>query len=218
MSHSIKLFRGILKPDKEFESFQEINQFKGLIPRWIIISILSGIIGTITILTALNRLVPEFEGFFSNKMTFILGSFYVVIVFIIYLFLPLAANLAVSLICWPFLLDAGFKKIFVINSYVSLIYLIGSFFNLAVFLLLHTNNLLSVFGLGIIGRQLTDNRLFFLLLNSITIFFIWGLIIQTRAFFRTSQKRKSYMITAIIITSLMYILIGMLEGTATLTP
>ncbi|MFC7392321.1 hypothetical protein [Scopulibacillus cellulosilyticus] len=216
MNHSVKLFKGIFRPDEEFRDFQETNKMRGLIWRWIVISILSGIVGTITIFITLDQMIPVNEILLSNKAVYLLGMFYFFIIFILWAVIPVITNLIISLVCWPFFLDIGFKQIFTINSYAALINLIGGFLNLSIIANLHTYQLLSPFGFGIIGKQFTNNQYIIAAMNAVTIFVIWGLVVQIKALFRASQKRKRYIIGVMIIVNIIYILLSFLAGAAML--
>ncbi|WP_257349233.1 hypothetical protein [Pseudalkalibacillus decolorationis] len=210
MEHQVQVWKGIFKPKETVHTLRESTNLHGYRIRMLILLLSSTIVfGFLFYISAAEWLnMPEATEMKLSKEQQQAASILIGVcgalsgLIIPFLFIGLAA-----LSSWTFFRDIGYKKLFVLNTYLYVIVLVGLTANLPFMLKFGSTEMLSPFGLGPWVSLLTDNVFLYSLSGWITLFFIWHLYASTRLLQVASLKSNRYVRTVTILLHFGFIVI-----------
>ncbi len=112
-----------------------------------------------------------------------------------------------TLAFWGFFRDIGFKRLYVLQTYLFVIILIGIAANLPYMFAFGSTEMLSPFGIGPWVKAITDHVFLTTLSGWITVFFVWHLYATVKLLIESSLKSKRYILTVTIGLHGLFILI-----------
>lgn len=202
MNHTVRLFDGIFKPGREFAKLAVSRKTKGLKWRFVLMMLVNSIC-TMFFYHANTNGEKAFLGFhvsghFAGRM---------IAAFIGGLFEPFFFVLVLAFIYWMFFSDSGFRKIFVIQTYVYVIILINSIVTVLFMLAAHTIAGVSPLSLGMLFSAGRPGSLLREISNNLSIFTVWIAVVQIIAFRKISTKSLSYIIAVVIILNIIGLIV-----------
>jgi hypothetical protein len=181
MSFHVRLWKGIFQPYK-FYQLREAEDVVGFFWRFIALFMFSGLLSGFSVYTGLDtetftRLLGKetTETIETMKFLFGIGSVLHGIIS------PMIVLYVSSLVLWFFLKEIEFHKIMTIQLYVIFIKMIENTLWIIFRLITGADTLSSPFGLGVLAQLATDQPFVLHLMNSMTIFGIWAIVIQILA-------------------------------------
>ncbi|MCF6136774.1 hypothetical protein [Pseudalkalibacillus berkeleyi] len=201
MEHRVQVWRGLFKPEETIHTLRESKSIHGYRWRLLILLLCSSIIFGITfyIQSAEWLLLPEAvkldltndQKFAASILIGIGGGLSGII-------LPFLMIGSSALLLWGFFRDIGFKRLFVMNTYLFVIILIGLAANLPFMYAFGSTEMLSPYGIGPWVKALTDHVFLTTMSGWITIFFIWHMYSTIRLLMEASLKSKRYILCVTI--------------------
>jgi hypothetical protein len=181
MSFHVRLWRGIFQPYK-FYQLREAEDVVGFFWRFIALFMFSGLLSGFSVYSGLDtemftRLIGKetTETIETMKFLFGIGSVLQGVIS------PMIVIYVSSLVLWFFLKEIEFHKIMTIQLYVIFINIIEKTLLIVFRLITGADTLSSPFGMGVLAQLATDQPLILHIMNSITIFGIWAIVIQILA-------------------------------------
>ncbi|HET7580101.1 MAG TPA: YIP1 family protein [Bacillales bacterium] len=211
--HRIRILRGLTRPYEEFKGIKEADQIKGSGWRLVVLSILSAIFaGLFFYIVQALGLEPEVNQSFTinssqmSESNVPLGKNIVLVGGIFGgLVGPVITMVVGALIFLIFFSDIGFMKLFAIELYLQFIGLINTIVGLILIFVFQTYSK-SFLNLGAITELFTENIFINTFFSGITIFLIWKLYVQIRAYRHASEKSSSYVVWTPILLNLLLLL------------
>jgi hypothetical protein len=201
MNYVANPVKGIFNITNEFTLLGQSEEIKGLTKKVIFISLLNAV------LTALiTYFSPDLESQLAQSDVELVGNMKVFVALgaaFFGLILPIITISIYSVLTWILFTDVGFQKIFLVHFYsylITIVYLISQLFFFFFFNIDPTNSPLS---LGIIGESLTNNSYIQSILSSLSIFWVWGIVLQVISLSILSAKSKQYIVISVILLNLL---------------
>lgn len=201
MEHHVQVWRGLFKPEKTLHTLRESNSIHGYRLRLLILLLCSSIIfgfffyicsgEWLQMPEAVEMGLSSDQKFAASIMIGIGGA----LSGLVLPFLLIGSN---TLIFWAFFRDIGFKRLYVLQTYLFVIVLIGIAANIPYMFAFGSTEMLSPFGIGPWMKAITDNVFLTSFSGWITIFFIWHLFATVKLLMESSLKTKRYIITVSI--------------------
>ncbi|HET7581059.1 MAG TPA: YIP1 family protein [Bacillales bacterium] len=213
--HHVRLLKGIIKPSEEFAGMREADRIEGLGWRVVVLSIFSGIFAglTVYILQALG-LADEINKQFqmsgtqaaemneqvSRAFTLVTGIFGGLVG-------PVITMAVAALIFLIFFSDIGYKKLFAIELYLQFIGLIHAVVAMILIFVFQSYSD-SFLNLGAITQLFTENLFINSFFGGISIYLIWKVYVQIKAYCHSSKKSMSYIAWTLVILNIVFLLIA----------
>lgn len=201
MEHHVRLWHGLTRPKETVHTLRESENIEGYRFRLLILLLVSSIVfGLLFYISAAEWLdMPEARAMDLTDGQRLAASFLIGVGGgVLGLILPFVLIGSAALSSWTFFRDLGFKKLFVLNTYLFVIVLVGLAANIPFMLKFGSTEMLSPYGFGPWVKLLTDNVFLFSLAGWVTLFFIWHLIASTRLLQVASLKSNRYVYTVTI--------------------
>ncbi|WMT19825.1 YIP1 family protein [Parageobacillus toebii] len=200
----VRLWHGILHPSAAFMELQQAETVRGFFRRLVILALCNALLSGLGVymgldterFTALIGKMPD--GFIETaKLLFAAGAIGHGLI------APMIVMYITSLLIWLILRGkVSFEKIMTIELYAMFIYVIEHALFLLFRLITGANVFSSPFGLGIIAQLAFDHLFLIYFFQSITIFSIWGLAVQTIGLTICSSMSKWSVLTIVAIVYL----------------
>lgn len=211
VTHTVNLFKGILKPKEEFAKYREADNVNGIGWRIVVLSVISGLLGyalayvASDVLGITSSLQQSFQSAGLQMSEETISTFTSVIGAITGFVTPIISMLFDALIALIFFSEVGYKKLFSIELYLAVISVIGS----AVTLILMTifKSSLPFLSVGIITRLFTDQAFLNAFFGGITLFLIWQFYVRFVAYRNASSKSMTYIIWVLVILYVILLLL-----------
>ncbi|WLD94841.1 hypothetical protein [Alkalihalobacillus sp. AL-G] len=201
MEHHVQIWKGLLRPKETVHTLRESTNIQGYRLRLLILLLCSSIVfGLLFYVNSEEWLnMPDARAMNLSDGQQLAASILIGVGGAIAgLVIPFVLIGAGALSSWGFFRDLGFKKLFVLNTYLFVIILFGLAANIPFMLKFGSTEILSPFGFGPWVKLLTDNVFLFTLAGWVTLFFIWHLIASTRLLHEASLKSSRYVYTVSI--------------------
>jgi hypothetical protein len=200
----VRLWRGIVRPSATFMELQQAETVRGFFRRLAILSLCNALLSGLGVYMGLDteRFTPLIgkmpEGYIETaKLLFAAG------VIGHGLIAPMIVMYVTSLLIWLIIRGkVSFDKIMTIELYAMFIYVIEHALFLLFRLMTGANIFSSPFGLGIIAQLAFDHLFLIHFFQSITIFSIWSLMVQTIGLTICSSMSKWSVLTIVAIVYL----------------
>ncbi len=210
LEHQVQVWKGLFSPQETLHTLRESTSIKGYRFRVLILLLCSSIVfGFLLYISAPEWLkMPEATAMQLTAEQKQAASIFIGIGGVISgLALPFLLIGASALLFWGFFRDIGFKKLFVLHTYLYVIILIGIAANIPYMLAFGSTEMLSPFGVGPWVNAITDNVFLTSFFGWITIFFIWHIYASIKLLMEASLKSKWYVWTVSLGLHLLFIVI-----------
>ncbi|WP_270181572.1 hypothetical protein [Alkalihalobacillus sp. CinArs1] len=200
MLHSMKLGKGIVRPFTHFRTLRSAYRIKGSWWRLFLLALLAFLVTAATTFLNIKYAgeLPEYAGLASSeKLLFVLSE--VISDGILAILVFLSIILVGALLFWPFFQDVGYKRLAFIHSYGVFILLIGMILQLPFIMFLHEPSYISPFSIGVYIDLFVDDSFWLYFSYSLSLFFVWLIIVQYAAIYQSTSRRRGYIVTWIII-------------------
>lgn len=200
MLHSMKLGKGIVRPFTHFRTLRSAYRIKGSWWRLFLLALLAFLVTAATTFLNIKYAgeLPEYGGLASSeKLLFVLSE--VISDGILAILVFLSIILVGALLFWPFFQDVGYKRLAFIHSYGVFILLIGMILQLPFIMFLHEPSYISPFSIGVYIDLFVDDSFWLYFSYSLSLFFVWLIIVQYAAIYQSTSRRRGYIVTWIII-------------------
>ncbi|MDW2876596.1 MULTISPECIES: hypothetical protein [Bacillaceae] len=204
MIYYVQLVRGILNPSGAFYQLGKAEEIRGLVKRLILLILAGAMIfaayGYLGMgMEFLHREITsigsaEFE---MKKLFAIIGqTCWGIIYTCLILFLQ-------AVLFWIFM-DVEYKKLLVVQAFVSVIFLAEKVLLLPITAVFGTGGKSSPFSLGIISQYIFENGFLTKLFSMVTIFSIAVIIFQYKALKSITEKSPKLILIVVILINLLY--------------
>lgn len=178
MFFQVNIWKGLRQPYMSAHQLHKAEEYNGIWKKTTLLLVISLILATISAYFGigneqLSKLIYEttITEFSATKALFAVGQIIqAIVVTAIIIFFP-------ALIFWIFT-DIGYRKLVVMQLYVTSIFLIEKVITLPMQLYFGLNDASSPFSLGIIAQYVTDYELISNFFSEITLFAVWAIILQ----------------------------------------
>ncbi|MCF6409271.1 hypothetical protein [Pseudalkalibacillus salsuginis] len=208
MEHQVQVWKGLFRPEETLHTLRESSSIQGYRLRVLILLLCSSLVfGFLFYISAAEWLkVPEAMAMELTAEQKQAASIYIGIGGAISGFaLPFILIGASALSFWGFFRDIGFRKLFVLHTYLYVIILIGLAANIPYMLAFGSIEMLSPFGVGPWVNAISDHIFLTSFFGWITIFFIWHIYASIKLLMEASLKSKRYVWTVSIGLHLLFI-------------
>jgi hypothetical protein len=204
MMFQVRLWHGILRPSTAFTELQQAETVQGFFRRLAILSLCNALLSGLGAYMGLDTegftpLIGKMpDGYIETaKLLFAAGAIGHGLI------APMIVMYVTSLLIWLIIRGkVPFDKIMAIELYAMFIYVIEHALFLLFRLMTGANAFSSPFGLGIIAQLASDHLFLIYFFQSITIFSIWSLTVQTIGLTICSSMSKWIVLTMVVIVYL----------------